>query len=257
MKLENRIGIVTGGANGIGRAIAIGLAKKGADLVIGDVEIEPANEVVMEIKALGRKAIAVETDVSNSEETKRMAQTTLDEFGRIDILVNNAGGSAREMQSLFHESREETWDFVIGRNLKGVLNCTRAVINHMIERRSGKILNIGSTAGILGQPRLADYSAAKGGIIAFSKALAKEVISYGINVNCVSPGPTQTRIMNVMDSEGKRLEILKKFTGFGRLGKPEEVAAMVVFLVSDEASLITGQNYAVCGLTNLGEVTMW
>ncbi len=183
MKLENRVAIVTGGANGIGRAISLALAKEGADVVVADIEIEPANEVANEIKALGRRAIAIKTDVSKSEEVKQMAKTTLGEFVQIDILVNSAGGSARERGTLFHESIEEVWDYVLGINLKGVLNCTRAVINHMIERRSGKIVSIASTAGIHGRAGTADYSAAKAGIIGFSMALATEVAAYGMNIS--------------------------------------------------------------------------
>ncbi len=250
MKLENRVAIVTGGANGIGRAIILGLVKEGADVVVADIEIEPANEVVNEIRALGRKAIAMKVDVVKSEETKRMAKATLAEFGKIDILVNNAGGSARERRSLFHESKEEVWDYVLGINLKGVLNCTRAVINHMIERRTGKIVSTASTVGIAGDAGLADYSAAKAGIIGFSMALAKEVAGYGINVNCVSAGTTQTRAMDTLPK--KKVEEFKRTTGFGRLVRPEDIATMVVFLVSDEANFITGQNYLVCGLQNLG-----
>jgi NAD(P)-dependent dehydrogenase (short-subunit alcohol dehydrogenase family) len=245
MKLENRVAIVTGGANGIGRAIGLALAKEGADVVVADIETEAADEVVKEIKTLGRKAIAMKVDVANVEETKQMAQAALKEFGKIDVMVNNAGVARG---GLFHESTEEAWDYVLGVNLGGVRNCTRAVINHMIERRSGKIVNISSCAGMVGERGATSYSAAKGGIIAFTMALAKEVTSYGINVNCVSPGPIHTRLT----AQSPRSEEMMKSTGFGRRGKPEDIAAMVVFLVSDEAAFIVGQNYAVCGLRNLG-----
>ena len=246
MKLENRVAIVTGGANGIGRAIILGLVKEGADVVVADIEIEPANEVVNEIRALGRKAIAMKVDVVKSEETKRMAKATLAEFGKIDILVNNAGGSARERRSLFHESKEEVWDYVLGINLKGVLNCTRAVINHMIERRTGKIVSTASTVGIAGDAGLADYSAAKAGIIGFSMALAKEVAGYGINVNCVLPGAILTRALKTFP---EIVESRKRSSGKGlrSLGEPEDIAPMVVFLASDEASFISGQNFSVNG----------
>jgi 3-oxoacyl-[acyl-carrier protein] reductase len=249
MRLENRVAIVTGGAQGIGRAIALGLAKEGADVALADIDSEPASKVVDEITDLGRKAIAIKTDVSKNEEAKLMAKTALDEFGKIDILVNNAGQSARERRAFFSESTEEVWDFVINLNLKGVRNCTRAVINHMIERRSGKIVNIASCAGVVGDAGSVDYSAAKAGVIGFTRALAKEVASYGINVNCVSPGPIKTRIASILPDGTERL---RQLTGFGRIGEPEDIAAMVVFLVSDEANFITGQNHPVCGLRNLG-----
>jgi NAD(P)-dependent dehydrogenase (short-subunit alcohol dehydrogenase family) len=249
MKLENKIAIVTGAANGIGRAIALGLATGGAGVVIADVEIEPANELAGEIRTLGREAMTIEVDVANSKDTKRMVAATLDKFGAIDILVNNAGGPATGRQSLFHKSEEEVWDYVISLNLKGVRNCTRAVINHMIDRRRGKIINIASTSGVIGSTGMVDYSAAKAGIIGFSMALAKEVANYGINVNCVSPGPIQTRSLL---SFPEKMEEAKQITGLGRVGRPEEVAAMVVFLASEDADFITGQNYLMCGLMNLG-----
>jgi NAD(P)-dependent dehydrogenase (short-subunit alcohol dehydrogenase family) len=236
MKLENKVAIVTGGAMGIGRAIALRLGKEGAGVVISDIDIEQANEVANEIKTMGCKSMAVKANVSNSYEVNQMIKAVLDRFEKIDILINNAGGSGRERKSLFCESTEDVWDYVISINLKGVLNCTRAVINHMISRRSGKIVNIASCAGMLGDVEMADYSAAKGGIISFTMALAKEVVSYGIN---------ETISLD-------KLEKLKQMTGFGRLGKPDEIAAMVLFLLSDEAQFISGQNYAVCGLRNIG-----
>ena len=250
MKLEDRVAIVSGAAWGIGQAIALGLAREGADVIVADIDSEQANSVVDEIKAFGREAIAVKVDVSKGQEVELMAKTALDKFGKIDILVNNAGGSARKRSSLFCDSTEEVWDYVLGINLKGVLNCSRAVIRHMMERRSGKIVSIASCAGVVGDPGAVDYSAAKSAIIGFTKALAKEVASYEINVNCVSPGPIETRALSTLPE--RVTEHLKKLTGLNRMGKPEDIAAMVLFLVSDEASFITGQNYAVCGLRNLG-----
>jgi len=150
---------------------------------------------------------------------------------------------------LFCESREEVWDSVLGVNLKGVLNCCRAVINHMIERRKGKIVNLGSTAGVVGDAGLADYSAAKGGVIAFTKALAKEVGPYGINVNCVSPGPIDTQGLALLPEIREKA---KKATVLGRLGRPEEVANLIVFLASEEADYIVGQNFLLCGGRSLG-----
>lgn len=250
MKLMDKVSIVTGAATGIGRAITFRLAKEGADIVIGYLNLESAIGVVTEIEALNRRAMAIRADVTKSREINQMIDTTLEEFGRVDILINNAGGSAREKKSLFHESTEEVWDYVLIINLKGVLNCCRAVIGQMMKQRSGKIVNIASCAGIVGDAGLADYSAAKAGIIGFTMALAKEVASYEINVNCVSPGPIETPA--VLTAHSDILAHFKKITGFSRLGKPEDVANMVAFLVSDESNFISGQNFPVCGLRNLG-----
>ncbi len=250
MNLENKVAIVTGAAHGIGRAIALRLAKEGADVVVADIDLEHANEVVHEIEALGRRGIATKTDVSKSKDAKLMAKTALDKFGKIDILINNAGGSARERGSLFCETTEEVWDYVIGINLKGALNCSRAVINHMIERRSGKIVSTASGAGVTGAAGLVDYSAAKASIIGFTRALAKEVASYGINVNCICPGPTQTQVEGRVPSE--RIEKFKQMTGWGRRNTPDDPAAIVAFLVSDDAHVMTGQYISCGGLTDLG-----
>ncbi len=251
MELEGKVAIVTGAAMGIGRACALQLAKEGADIVLADIELQEANRVADEIKVIGRRALAIKTDVTKSTEVNQMVKKALEAFGKIDILVSNAGQGARERASLFCDSSEEVRNFVITLNFKGVLNCCRAVINHMIENRSGKIVNIASVAGMVGSSAgMADYSAAKAGIIGFSMALAKEVGSYGINVNCVSPGPIETEPILALPEAVR--EQWKKSSYLGRLGKSEDVAAVVAFLVSDEAGFITGQNYAVCGARNLG-----
>jgi NAD(P)-dependent dehydrogenase (short-subunit alcohol dehydrogenase family) len=166
----------------------------------------------------------------------------------VDTLVNCAGGPD-SVEVFFRGSVEEVWDRVIAVNLKGVRNCTRAVINHMIDRRYGKIVNIASLAGVVGGYSKVDYSAAKAGVIGFTMALAKEVAGFGINVNCISPGPIQTRALLI---HPEYVEQGARMTGLGRVGKPEEVAALAVFLASDEAGFITGQNYPICGIKNLG-----
>ncbi len=249
MMLNAKTAIVTGAAMGIGKAIAIDLAREGADVVVTDLNLEEAKKVADEIKAIGRKALAIKTDVTKSAEVNQMVKNVLDTFGKIDILVNNAGQGARERASLFKDSSEEVWDFVIGVNLMGVLNCCRAVCDHMIQRHSGKIINIASFDGVVGDPGMADYSGAKAGVIGFTMAFAKEVAQNGIYVNCVSPGPIETRAVKFMSTE--RIESLKKMTGLGRFGKPEEIAYMVSFLASEKANFITGQNFLVCGLANL------
>lgn len=245
MKLSGKVAIVTGAAGGIGRAIALRLAREDANIVVNDIDLEGAAAVVSEVKALGQKSLSVKADVSNSKEVNQMVETVLEKLGKIDILVNNAGGTARERATEFYKSSEEIWDFVIGRNLKGVLICTRAVINHMLQRQSGNIVNIASINGVVGKAGVADYSAAKGGIIAFTKALAREVASYGVRVNSVSPGPTENpQLLRLFPAQ---LEEYRKKIPLGRLGRPEDIANMVAFLVSDEASYITAQNYVVDG----------
>ena len=249
MKLDDRVAIVTGAANGIGREIALNLAREGAHVVVGDINLEQANEVVNRIEALGVRAIAVEADVSKSQEVNQMAKTTLDEFGKIDILVNNAGAGK---ESPFYQSTDEVMDWVIGVSLRGVMNCTQAVIEHMMQRRSGKIVSIASEDGMTGMAMLADYSAAKAGIIGFTKALAKELAPYGINVNSVAPGSTAAGGVLDLPSEKFDLNKLKQLSGLNRFAKPEEIATMVVFLTTEDASFITGQVFPVCGLANLG-----
>ena len=246
-----KVAIVTGAAGGIGRAIAFQLAKDGCDLVLVDINLNGAKTLAKKIDSGGRKTLAIKANVAKSIEVNHMASVTLKKFGRVDILVNNAGGSARERQSLFSESSEEIWDYVIGINLKGVMNCCRAVINQMMKQRSGKIVNIASYAGICGVAGAADYSAAKAGIIGFTKALAKEVASYGIHINCVSPGPIETPGF-IKGYPAEVLERITKSTGFNRFGKPEEIADMVAFLASEKANFISGQNFPVCGIRNLG-----
>lgn len=248
MKLKDRVSIVTGGANGIGRAIALELAKEGADVAIADIDSNQLNEAVNEIGSLDRKAVAIKIDVTKADEVHMMIDTVMKEFKRIDILVNNAGGSARERASLFCKSTEDVWDYVVTLNLKGTYNCTRAVIEHMIQRGSGRIVNISSDTGLVGYAGFVDYSTAKAGIIGFTRALAKEVAPHGITVNAVAPGPTATRAMLVALPGDKFMQR----TGLGRLGKPEEIAAMVVYLTLKSADFITGQVFPVCGLSNLG-----
>lgn len=246
MKLQDRVALVTGSASGIGHAIALEMAREGANIIVADLNLEGAGKVVEEIKALGRQAIALKVDVSRSQEVNAMAKAALEHFEHIDILVNNAGGSARQRSSLFHESTEEVWDYVLGINLKGVMNCSRALINHMLERKKGVIINTASISGIVGTAARVDYSAAKGGIIAFTKALAKEVASHGVRVVAVSPGVIETAMFSNIPRKHLE-EMLKNLPPLGRTGKPEDIAHMVAFLASDDASFITGHNFIVDG----------
>lgn len=245
MNIKDQVAIVTGGATGIGRQTALRLAREGTKVVIADINIDGANKVAEEIKALGQEVIALKVDITSLDEANQMAKATLDKFGQIDILGNIAGGAIPGKIGPFSQSVKEVWDRIIGLNLYGTFTCTRAVINHMIERRSGKIVNIASVAGIVGQTNTADYAAAKGGIIAFTKSLAKEVAQYGINVNCVSPAVTGTERVLSMPEEFLQKQI--KMIHLGRYGKPEEIANVIVFLASDEAGFVTGANYVVDG----------
>jgi 3-oxoacyl-[acyl-carrier protein] reductase len=252
MQLKDKNAIVTGGANGIGRAIGFRLAREGANVVVADIDSKQADKVVDEIKALGRKAIAIKVDVTKMNEVKLMVDAVLKEFKRIDILINNAGGSGREKASLFYESTEDTWDYVLDLNLKGTFNCSRAVIGHMIQRSSGKIVNMSSRVGLVGGSMFVDYSAAKAGVIGFTRALAKEVAPYGVNVNAVAPGSTEAGGVLNLPRDKFDIHKLEQGSGLGRLAKPEEIAAMVVFLTTEDANFITGQVFPVCGLGNLG-----
>ena len=245
MKLTDRVAIVTGAARGIGRAIALGLAEEGANLVVCDLDTQPLDEVAGEVKAIGRQVLASRTDVTRSGDVNALVDAALDRFGAIDILVNNAGGSARERSTAFHESSEEVWDLVIARNLKSTLLCTRAVINHMMDRRSGKIINMGSTVGIVGGAGVVDYSAAKAGVIGFTKALAREVKQYEINVNVVAPGLIDTEAHRQIPSD--IIEDVKRRIEVTRAGTPEDIAKMVLFLSSEDASYVTGHVFVVDG----------
>jgi 2-hydroxycyclohexanecarboxyl-CoA dehydrogenase len=244
MNLQNKVAIVTGGGQGIGRGIALKLAQEGANIAIADLNIKTANDVAGEIKALGRKALAVETDVTISASVNQMIQQVLKDLGTIDILVNDAGYVAPAMTPFFKET-EEYWDKVIAVCLKGVILCSRAVVDTMIEKKSGKIVNIASDAARVGQFGQAVYSGAKGGVVAFAKAMAREVARYQINVNCVAPGATNTPAFAQAPQEMR--DAAAKIYPLKRVAEVEDIANAVAFLASDEAAFITGQTLSVSG----------
>jgi len=241
--MHGRVAIVTGGARGIGRAIVEKLALLGADVVIADMLVDLAEETANEIsQSTQRKLIAIKVNVADGKSANEMIEHTIKQFGHVDILVNNAG-ITRDMLILRME--ETDWDAVLDVNLKGVFNCSKAVIRPMMKQRYGRIVNISSVSGQAGQAGQTNYSASKAGVIGFTKALAREVASRQITVNAVAPGFIPTSLTNDL-SEDLKNSILGA-TPAGRMGKPEEIAAAVVFLASEEASYITGQVLAVDG----------
>ncbi len=242
-ELEGKISVVTGGSRGIGRAIAIALADEGSHVVINYVTREDAaREVLKEIENRGGSAEIMRFNIALFQEVQRAFDEIVKKHRRIDILVNNAGITR---DNLFALMKEEEWDEVININLKGVFNCTRAVIKAMIRQKGGKIINIGSVVGVMGNPGQANYCASKAGIIGFSKALARELGSRNITINVIAPGFIETE-MTANLSEDIRNEMLKRIP-LGRFGKPEDVASVVCFLARDASSYITGQVIHVNG----------
>lgn len=243
MKLEGKTAVVTGASRGIGRSIALQLAKEGANVVVNySGNEQKANEVVAEVEQFGRKSIAIQANVSNSEQVDAMIKQTIETFGQIDILVNNAG-ITRDM--LLMRMKEEDFDAVIETNLKGVFLCTKAVTRPMLKKRSGRIVNIASVVGLMGNPGQANYVAAKAGVIGLTKTTAKELASRGITVNAVAPGFIATDMTDTLKEEYKD-ELLKQIP-LARLGEPEDIAKMVAFLCSEDASYVTGQTINVDG----------
>jgi 3-oxoacyl-[acyl-carrier protein] reductase len=242
MMLKDRKAIVTGAGQGIGRSIALKMAQEGADVVIAEMNPHTGNQTKKEVEALSRKALFFPVDVADQRQVKGMVEKVLKKWGKIDILVNNAGF---DRGGTLLKVKEEDWDAVLDVHLKGTMNCIQAVAPHMIENRYGKIVNISSIYGKSGGIAAISYSSAKAGIIGLTKSVARELGRYQINVNVVLPGLTLTPTIAKMAEKYKNMIIDN--TPLGRIGQPEEVANVVAFLASDEASFMTGASVEVSG----------
>jgi len=242
MKLDNKIAVVTGAAQGIGKVIAMHLVKKGASLVLCDINLEMAKEAAREIEEAGGKCLALKSDVSNMQDAEKIIKDAVEHFGSLDILVNNAGITR---DNVLIRMKEEQWDQVMAVNLKGTFNVTKAAIKVMMRKKSGKIVNIASITGLMGNAGQANYSASKAGVIGFTKSIAREYADRGITVNAVAPGFIETAMTDAIP-EREREELIRQIP-VKKLGTPEDVANAVCFLASEEASYITGQVIGVNG----------
>jgi NAD(P)-dependent dehydrogenase (short-subunit alcohol dehydrogenase family) len=245
VKLENQIAIVTGGAQGIGRAIALGLAREGANVVIADIQVERAEATVDEIWGMGRQAIALRTDVSNLSDIAVMMDAALEAFGTLDILVNNAGIALR---TPFFETTEDTWQRIIDVNLKSVFFCSQYAARVMMEKRAGKIVSVSSTSGFVAGREEVPYAIAKAGVRMLTSALAAELASYNINVNAIAPGLIRTGLTErLFASEEALLARARQKTPMGRPGTPDDLVGGVVFLCSRDADFVTGHTLVIDG----------
>ena len=236
--LEDKVAIVTGAAMGNGKAIALGLAEAGANLVVADIDLELAKKTCQEIEALGRQALAVQVDISKKDQVENLVQQAIDEFGRIDILVNNAGVTSR--YDLL-ELPEEEWDRVLNINLKGVFLCTQAVARTMVDLGvKGKIINISSVAASRGVSDGAHYSASKAGVELFTQAAARNLASCGVYVNCIAPGVIETPLLEQFITDPERRERWIKSSPMGRIGQPQDLVGAVIFLAGPASDFITG-----------------
>ena len=243
LELPERVAIVTGGARGIGFAIAERLSRAGARVVIADIDEGSAVAAAERLRDGGAEAVEAVADITNPDEAGAMVDRAIDAFGKLDVLVNNAGITGRDAS--LSEVTDEDWERVLKLNLTAAFYCCRAVIPRMREQRSGAVVNVASISGKEGNPNMIPYSVSKAGLICLTKALAKEVIHDGVRVNCVAPAVIETPLLDQLRPEA--IEYMRSKIPMGRMGRAEEVAAVVHFLASDDASFVTGQCYDVSG----------
>ena len=243
MLLENQVAIVTGGTRGIGRAISLVFAQEGAEVIANfSKDISLAEDLMDKAKSRGLKIRLFKADVTQFDQVKEMVEETFAQYGRIDILVNNVGLIRDNFLMLMSD---EDWDSLVKTNLTSLFHCCKAVIRKMIPERRGKIVNISSISGILGTAGQTNYAATKGGVISFTKSLARELGPFNIHVNAVAPGLIESEVVSKMPKE--KVETIIKSSSLSRIGKPEEVAKVVLFLASDDSNYITGQTIIVDG----------
>jgi 3-oxoacyl-[acyl-carrier protein] reductase len=242
VRLKGKNALITGGAQGIGKAIALGMAKEGANIGIADVNIENAENTALEIRTSGVKSIAVKLDVSSQDNVSNTFQTFVKELGALDILVNNAGITR---DTVLLRMKEEDWDAVLNVNLKGSFLCSKEAVKIMAKQRSGKIISISSVVAFIGNPGQANYSSSKAALIGLTKTIAKEYASRGIRANAIAPGFIQTAMTDALTDEVKGE--MKRAIPLGQFGTPEDVANTVIFLASNESDYITGQVIHVNG----------
>jgi NAD(P)-dependent dehydrogenase (short-subunit alcohol dehydrogenase family) len=250
--LAGKIALVTGSGGFIGRAIALEMAKNGSDIIINDLNDENGRKVVHEIEALGRKAIFIKADVSSVDDMKAMADKTIENFGKIDILVNNAGVNLG--RSPIHEFREEDWDRTVAVDLSGIYRCSKPMINHMIQRKYGKIINIGSIVGLVPLRMQCAYAAAKAGMFNLTKAMAIELAPHGILVNAIAPGSISNASFY---SDPAKSEAILSHIPLHRSGTPDDVANMALYLASDDSNYVTGSIMVVDGGWTCGFARNW
>ncbi|MDD5094438.1 MAG: glucose 1-dehydrogenase [Dehalococcoidia bacterium] len=243
-QLTDRVAIVTGAGKGIGKGIALGLAEAGANVVVVARTVEHIEATAAEVRALGRRTLAIPADVRNSEQVQNVVQKTIAEFGRIDILVNNVGGGG--FPSSFMDISENRWDAVLRVNLKSCVICTQAVLKTMLGQRSGAIINIASGAGLVGTPRQAAYGAAKAAVVNLTDSLASELAPFNVRVNCIASGPIATEGLVETMSEAAKTELISHLA-IKRLGTPQDIAAATVFLAADASEWVTGKTLQIDG----------
>ena len=241
-KLNDKVAVVTGAARGLGQAIAVKLAEAGADVALCDLKAEWLDETAEKVKALGRRAECYGVNVADGESVTSGVKAVEKDFGKIDVLVNNAGITK---DGLLMRMSEDDWDAVLNVNLKGVFLCTKAAMRGMMKQRSGTIVNIASVIGLMGNAGQANYAASKGGVISFSKTVAKELASRNVRCNAVAPGFIRTAMTDKLDEEVQNK--MKELIPLGRFGEPEDIANVVLFLASDASAYVTGQVLSTCG----------